>query len=87
MSQSSRLGELSWIAEARTHIGLREVPGPKTNSVISGWLAGVLPAPSRGQGLRGVSVKAVSRQSYRAAALIQSRSVRPRAVFPCAALP
>ena len=38
MSQSSRLGELSWIAEARTHIGLREVPGPKTNSVISGWL-------------------------------------------------
>jgi len=38
MSQSSRLGELSWIAEARTHIGLREVPGPKNNSVILGWL-------------------------------------------------
>lgn len=38
MSQSSKLGELSWIAEARTHIGLREVPGPKNNSVILGWL-------------------------------------------------
>ncbi len=38
MSQSSRFGELSWIAEARTHIGLREVPGPKNNSVILGWL-------------------------------------------------
>ena len=38
MSQSSRLGELSWIAEARTHIGLREVPGPKNNGVILGWL-------------------------------------------------
>ena len=38
MSQSSRLGELSWIAEARTHIGLREVPGPKNNGAILGWL-------------------------------------------------
>ena len=57
MSQSSRLGELSWIAEARTHIGLREVPGPKTNSVISGWLAGVLSAPSGGQGLQSVVLK------------------------------
>ena len=38
MSQSSRLGELSWIAEARTHIGLREGPGPKNNGVILGWL-------------------------------------------------
>ena len=38
MSQSSKLGELSWIAEARTHIGLREVPGPKNNGAILGWL-------------------------------------------------
>ncbi len=30
--------ELPWIAEARRHIGLREIPGPKTNSVIAGWL-------------------------------------------------
>jgi len=38
MSQSRKLGELSWIAEARTHIGLREVPGPKNNGAILGWL-------------------------------------------------
>lgn len=30
--------ELNWIAEARKHIGLREIPGPKSNSVIQGWL-------------------------------------------------
>lgn len=30
--------ELPWIAEARRHIGLREIPGPKTNGVIAGWL-------------------------------------------------
>lgn len=30
--------ELSWIAEARKHIGVKEIPGPKNNSVIQGWL-------------------------------------------------
>lgn len=30
--------ELPWIAEARKYIGLKEVPGPKTNSIIAGWL-------------------------------------------------
>ena len=30
--------ELNWIAEARKHIGLREIPGPKNNPVIQGWL-------------------------------------------------
>lgn len=30
--------ELNWIAEARKHVGLREIPGPKSNSVIQGWL-------------------------------------------------
>lgn len=33
------LPELPWIAQASQYIGLREVPGPKTNSVIAGWLA------------------------------------------------
>ena len=33
------LTELSWIAAARKHIGVREVPGPKNSTVIAGWLA------------------------------------------------
>ena len=33
------LQELPWIAEARKHIGLKEIPGPKTNGIIAGWLA------------------------------------------------
>ncbi len=32
------MSELAWLAEARKHIGLREIPGPKNNSVIQGWL-------------------------------------------------
>lgn len=32
------LTELSWIAAARKHIGVREVPGPKNSTVIAGWL-------------------------------------------------
>jgi uncharacterized protein (TIGR02594 family) len=27
-----------WIVEAKKHIGLKEIPGPKHNSVILGWL-------------------------------------------------
>lgn len=30
--------ELPWIAEARKHIGLKEVPGLKSNQTILGWL-------------------------------------------------
>lgn len=30
--------ELSWIAEARKHIGLREIPGPRHNPTIQSWL-------------------------------------------------
>lgn len=30
--------ELPWIAEARKHIGLAEIPGKRHNGVISGWL-------------------------------------------------
>lgn len=30
--------ELPWIAEARKHLGVREIPGPKDNPVILGWL-------------------------------------------------
>lgn len=30
--------ELPWIAVARGFIGVREVPGPRSNSVILGWL-------------------------------------------------
>jgi uncharacterized protein (TIGR02594 family) len=33
--------ELSWIAEARKYIGLREIPGPRSHSVIQGWLRGL----------------------------------------------
>lgn len=28
----------AWIVEAKKHIGLREIPGPKDNGVILGWL-------------------------------------------------
>ena len=31
--------ELPWIASARQYIGVREVPGPKNNAVIAGWLS------------------------------------------------
>ncbi len=34
----SKLPELSWIAEARKHIGLREVKGSKHNPTILSWL-------------------------------------------------
>lgn len=30
--------ELSWIAEARKHIGLSEIPGPRHNTTILSWL-------------------------------------------------
>jgi len=33
-----KLPELPWIASARQYIGLREVPGPKNSTVITGWL-------------------------------------------------
>lgn len=35
MTQSN---ELPWLAEARKHIGLKEIPGAKNNPVISAWL-------------------------------------------------
>ena len=34
----SNLTELAWIAEARKHIGLREVKGSKHNPIILSWL-------------------------------------------------
>lgn len=34
----SQFPELAWIAEARKHIGLREIKGPKHNLTIVGWL-------------------------------------------------
>lgn len=30
--------EPAWLIEARKHIGLKEIPGPKHNSTIVGWL-------------------------------------------------
>ena len=30
--------EPAWLVAARKHIGLREIPGPKHNSTITGWL-------------------------------------------------
>lgn len=33
--------ELPWLAEARKHIGLKEIPGAKNNPVISAWLKGL----------------------------------------------
>ena len=35
---TTKLPELPWIASARQYIGVREVPGPKNNAVISEWL-------------------------------------------------
>lgn len=32
------MSEPKWITEARRHIGLREIKGPKHNAVIVGWL-------------------------------------------------
>ena len=32
------MSELAWIAEARRHIGLREVKGVQHNQTIVGWL-------------------------------------------------
>lgn len=34
----NQVTEPAWLIEARRHIGLREIKGPKHNSVISGWL-------------------------------------------------
>lgn len=31
--------EPNWLIEARKHLGLREIPGPKHNTVIQGWLS------------------------------------------------
>jgi len=36
---TTKLPELPWIASARQYIGVREVPGPKNNAVIAGWLS------------------------------------------------
>jgi len=36
---TTKLPELSWIDCARRYIGVREVPGPKNNAVIAGWLS------------------------------------------------
>ena len=32
------LPELPWIAEARKHVGQKEIKGPKHNPVIMGWI-------------------------------------------------
>lgn len=37
--------EYPWIEEAKKHIGLKEIPGPKHNPVILGWLD-AMKAPS-----------------------------------------
>lgn len=34
----TKVTEPAWLAEARRHIGVREIKGPKHNSVIVGWL-------------------------------------------------
>ena len=34
----SQLPELKWIAEARKHIGLKEIKGNKHNPTILSWL-------------------------------------------------
>lgn len=36
--QTSRPSEPAWLVEARTHIGLREIPGPRHNKTILGWI-------------------------------------------------
>lgn len=28
-----------WLSKARTYVGLKEIPGPATNTTIAGWLA------------------------------------------------
>ena len=32
------MNELAWVAEARKHIGLKEIPGKQHNPVIVNWL-------------------------------------------------
>lgn len=34
----NQVTELPWIAEARKHIGVAEIPGPKENPIIQKWL-------------------------------------------------
>ena len=34
----SQLPELKWIAEARKHIGLKEIKGSRHNPIILSWL-------------------------------------------------
>lgn len=34
----TKVTEPAWLVEARRHIGVREIKGPKHNSVIVGWL-------------------------------------------------
>ncbi|WP_314368017.1 TIGR02594 family protein [Neisseria cinerea] len=34
--------ELAWLAEARKHIGLKEIPGAKHNPIIQAWLKGLV---------------------------------------------
>lgn len=36
------MAELPWLAEARKHIGLKEVPGVKHNPIIQAWLKGLV---------------------------------------------
>lgn len=31
-------GEPAWLIEARKHVGMREIPGPKHNATILGWV-------------------------------------------------
>jgi len=38
MPTSPLNAEPAWLIEARRHIGMTEIPGPKTNATISGWL-------------------------------------------------
>lgn len=32
------INDVPWVSEARRHIGVAEIPGPKTSGVITGWL-------------------------------------------------
>ena len=34
----AKMNELAWVAEARKHIGMKEIPGKQHNPVIVGWL-------------------------------------------------
>lgn len=38
MNENQALNELSWIAEGRKHLGLRETTGAKHNPIIQTWL-------------------------------------------------